>query len=92
MEDLSLSHEVVEAQLSAAPKSPAFKACPCCRRAFSKARWETLRFVGVQPDPEEPLELRDCDRCGSTMAVVVPAEVTVVDLSSRFPRGWGGVR
>lgn len=98
MEDLSLSHEVVEAQLSAAPKHQPFKRCGCCGQAYTRRRWLQLKSGGVQPG-EEPLQYRQCF-CGSTLAVPVADEalshglegVTVVDLSSRFPRGWGGVR
>lgn len=36
---------------------------------LDRARWEALRLKGVQEDPEGDLELRNCDACGSTLAI-----------------------
>jgi len=47
-----------------------------CGEVFSEHQWENLRYVGVQKMPADyglpDMELRNCSRCGSTMAVVVP--------------------
>jgi hypothetical protein len=32
--------------------------------------WRTLRYVGEHKDATEHLELRNCNHCGSTLAVV----------------------
>lgn len=60
----------------------AFKTCTCCRRAISQKEWTQLRYVGVQADEVEALELRDCD-CGSTLAVVTRSTPETVRLSVR---------
>ena len=47
-----------------------------CGQSYDEGRWETLRYVGVQHVPAElglpDLELRNCERCCSTLAIVVP--------------------
>jgi hypothetical protein len=52
--------------------APWRKTCSC-GIAYDLAGWKALPFKGIQPDPEEPLELKDC-ACGSTMAVVLTKE------------------
>lgn len=48
---------------------------PDCTRAsheelkLDRSRWEACKSVGVQKDPEGDLELRNCNDCGSTLAV-----------------------
>ena len=41
-----------------------------CGTVHDSVQWRALSSVGVQDDPEEPLELRQC-RCGSTIARVL---------------------
>lgn len=47
-----------------------FKKCTCCGRAYDRAAWARLRFIGLQADDVEVLEMRDC-ACLSTLAVVL---------------------
>lgn len=65
------------------------KTCKVCERRYICAPdhdskffdWEALPLLGIQPDDEEPLELRNC-HCGSTIAVVVaPAPVNLFSAS-----------
>lgn len=55
------------------------KVCSC-GRCFSRTLWERLRFVGMQGQ----LELRNCTRCRSTLALPVqwvsqdPADYEIV--------------
>ncbi len=51
------------------------KKCSCgC--VISEEAWEKLHYVGLQKVPPDygmpDMELRNCENCGSTMAVVVP--------------------
>lgn len=46
------------------------KKCSGCDRLISKPSWQTFQAIGTQHFPdEEPLELRNCPACGSTLAV-----------------------
>lgn len=46
------------------------KRCRNCGCEFQDAKaWRKLKPKGVQPDDQEPLELRDC-YCGSTLAAI----------------------
>lgn len=57
------------------PARRIFKRCRC-GRTFTKAQWEELPYVGVQPTYDERgsmLELRNCP-CGSTIAVEMPSK------------------
>lgn len=52
------------------------KVCSC-GDSFSEEEWERLRYVGVQKSglPDFPdLELRNCGRCMSTLAIVVSCD------------------
>jgi hypothetical protein len=53
------------------------KQCACCNTSYSESDWEALRYVGVQVsglDGIPDLELRNCGRCSSTMAIVVTSD------------------
>jgi hypothetical protein len=56
-------------------KWPKVCACGC---AITEDQWEKLNYVGIQKVPTEygipDMELRNCGRCGSTIAVVVPGD------------------
>ena len=44
------------------------KECKMCGVDFpDAAAWRKLAYVGIQPDDEEPLELRNC-YCSTTLA------------------------
>lgn len=48
-----------------------------CGELISEERWETLRYVGVQRSGMETVpdvEMRNCGRCKSTLAIVVPRD------------------
>ena len=47
------------------------KVCSCSV-SYTPADWRSLLLVGYQDDGVERLELRQCARCHSTMAVEVP--------------------
>jgi hypothetical protein len=58
---------------------------PCeCAKGFTPERWAQLKLVGHQPDYDEAgkersdvrLELRNCDKCGSTKAKQAPVSPT----------------
>ncbi len=52
-----------------APPSGAVKRCVCGRH-WSAETWRELPYVGVQEFEDVPrLELRQCDKCGSTLAL-----------------------
>lgn len=41
-----------------------------CGRAWSADAWRELPYVGIQEFEDAPrLELRQCDKCGSTLAL-----------------------
>jgi hypothetical protein len=41
-----------------------------CGRAWSLSTWRELPYVGIQEFEDSPrLELRQCDKCGSTLAL-----------------------
>lgn len=52
------------------------KACSCCGTKITEEAWEKLPYVGVQQGTDDipDLELRNCDRCNSTLAIVVPRD------------------
>ena len=54
-----------------------------CGNVITEEQWENLRYCGVQKVPPDyglpDMELRNCDRCGSTMAVVVPGDYVEKD-------------
>ena len=55
------------------------KVCVCgC--SITEEQWENLQYLGIQKVPRElgipDLELRNCKRCMSTLAVVVPSDFT----------------
>lgn len=46
-----------------------------CGAAITEEQWETMRYVGIQHsgfDDMPDLELRNCHRCSSTIAICVP--------------------
>lgn len=51
------------------------KSCSCGAK-ITDDEWEKLKYVGIQqgvPQHAIPdLELRNCSRCGSTLAIAVP--------------------
>lgn len=50
----------------------AVKKCVCGRQ-WDAAAWRELPYVGVQEFEDAPrLELRQCDKCGSTLALKLP--------------------
>ena len=52
------------------------KSCSC-GASITEDAWERLPYVGVQRSglPDYPdLELRNCGRCKSTLAIVVPTD------------------
>jgi len=69
------------------------KVCSCCQRSYTRATWNALPFVGVQAfdyepdDPEqtrsEMLETRNCEGCGSTLALSLGTEGDVLALVRR---------
>jgi hypothetical protein len=52
------------------------KTCSCCAHVISEDDWERLPYVGVQEGTDNipDLELRNCGRCSSTLAIVVPRD------------------
>jgi hypothetical protein len=59
------------------PEVQPFKVCTCCGAEFTRAAWETCKFIGYQPQYDENgaesstrLELRNC-ACGSTLSIEV---------------------
>jgi formate dehydrogenase maturation protein FdhE len=46
------------------------KRCSCGRR-YDERQWNALEFVGPQEDEVEKLELRNCPRCNSTIAIIL---------------------
>ncbi len=59
------------------------KSCTCCEKKFSLHAWMTdLKLIGIQKgfvDGLPDLELRNCDHCGSTLALVLLLEPEVKD-------------
>lgn len=49
------------------------KICSGCRVEYDKAQWQVLEYKGIQQDTPNPLELRNCASCGSTLAVLAQA-------------------
>lgn len=50
---------------------PAVKRCVCGRH-WDAPGWRELPYVGVQEFEDAPrLELRQCDKCGSTLAIKI---------------------
>lgn len=51
------------------------KRCACCGNEYDRSWWDTLPLVGYQTGETEAtvLELRN-SRCGSTLALEIPAE------------------
>lgn len=51
------------------------KACSCCGNFFTHSDWKNLKFIGIQKSHDvndyPDLELRNCDVCNSTLAIVV---------------------
>lgn len=51
------------------------KTCSC-GEVITEEQWEKLDYCGVQKVPPSyglpDMELRNCGRCGSTMAIIVP--------------------
>lgn len=54
------------------PSEAPYHVCSCAKQ-FGRPEWNQLPRVGVQFDGEVYLELRNCDRCGSTRAVEITA-------------------
>lgn len=51
------------------------KTCGCCGHVYRTVEeWRALRYVGLQRGDGYALELRDCGRCLSTLAIAVDAE------------------
>ena len=52
------------------------KTCSCCGDPITEDGWERLPYVGIQQGTEEipDLELRNCGRCQTTLAIVVPRD------------------
>lgn len=52
------------------------KVCSCCATQITEEAWERLPYVGIQEGTDEipDLELRNCGRCSSTLAIVVPRD------------------
>lgn len=53
------------------------KPCTCCAKTFTFHAWTCLRLIGVQKgfvDGLPDLELRNCDVCESTLAMVIVPE------------------
>lgn len=62
------------AEIAAAARKAAAPHHICsCGKRFDRPAWNQLPRVGVQYDGEVHLELRNCDRCGSTRAVEITA-------------------
>lgn len=51
------------------------KTCGCSHK-ISEDDWERLPYVGIQEGTDNipSLELRNCARCSSTLAIVVPRD------------------
>lgn len=50
-----------------------------CGESFEEDDWERLKYVGVQKsglDGFPDLELRNCGRCSSTLALAVPQDIS----------------
>ena len=44
-----------------------------CGREWTAETWRELPYVGIQEFEDSPrLELRQCDKCGSTLALKLP--------------------
>lgn len=53
------------------------KTCSGCSTKLTEDDWENLKYVGIQKsgfDDIPDLELRNCGRCHSTLAIVVPRD------------------
>jgi hypothetical protein len=50
------------------------KSCTCCNVHYTAEAWKLLPFVGVQrlTEDDEPLELRNCTACHTTLAIELP--------------------
>lgn len=46
-----------------------------CGTSYDQVAWDLLPLLGIQEDDVEPLELKNCRACGSTLAVVAPPSV-----------------
>ena len=51
------------------------KVCSCGHK-MSDDDWERMRYIGIQKgfDDIPDLELRSCNKCGSTLAITVPRD------------------
>ncbi len=54
-----------------------------CGQSFTEEQWEELQYCGVQKVPPTfgmpDMELRNCSRCSSTMAISVPGDFVQKD-------------
>jgi len=60
------------------PKKDIFpKTCGCCGESYSEEAWEELKYRGIQEGSynTSDLELRNCSKCSSTMAVPVVDDI-----------------
>jgi CBS domain-containing protein len=70
--------------------SEVMKRCSC-GRVYTRDGWMALPLVGfMQGSGREPMELRNCGGCGSTMAVPADREPAVDAAGSRRPRRDAG--
>lgn len=72
---------------------PHSDACECHDAATRDASWFALSLVGYQEDPPALLELRNCNRCGTTRSryVDVTSMVRTVNRFIRLQRMIGNV-
>lgn len=59
-----------------------------CGYLYTSGEWSLLPLLGVQEGGETPLELRNCQRCGSTVSVAVPRPVRWHAVEPRPGNGW----
>lgn len=63
------------------------RSCRLCGARHHASDWLRLKYVGVQSDDVESLELRNC-RCGTTLAVVIHAHAPVARAGIYTGRVW----
>lgn len=59
-----------------------------CGYLWTAGEWAMLPSLGVQEGGERPLELRNCQWCGSTVAAAVATVPRWLAVSSRPPLAW----
>lgn len=63
------------------------RTCRKCSATHDAGSWFSLRYVGIQADDVESLELRDCV-CGNTLAVPIHSRAPVARAGIYAGRVW----